>query len=559
MNRVDSQYIDLMRDILDNGVYKQTRAGWVKSVFGRQMRFNLKEGLPLLTTKKVFVKGIIHELLFFLSGKCTIDYLKDNNVHIWDGDCERWDKESGTIIGKAYGYQWRHYGGSKVSGFIDKTPFQIKINDIINIEKNGHIGEIYFSNECGEFKIISKSDKTNYYNIQFSTTGYIKENVNITNIKNGSVYDPYYPKIHGIACMGNVDRGDEMTKKIYSIWKSMIDRCYLNTHKEYHAYGGNGVRVSRDWKCFEFFYKDFFSIMNVEEKIKNWSEYELDKDLIDTKCGLLYSKETCLFLKKNENIKLQELKRKIYKVSKDDKIYECTNIASFCKENNITSVSHFGDVLRGKEEQYCGWRLVEVDDRNGVDQIQKIIDTLKTNPDDRRMMCMAWNVDDFDKMALPPCHYCFQVYTRELTPIERLEWLWEHSNGQYDEWKSPTKQALDDLNVPERELSLMFQMRSNDFCCGNPYNIAQYAMLAYMFCEVCNMVPGELIYNGGDVHIYENHFEAAKEQLSRSGSDKIPTLRFARKIDNIDDFKYEDFIIENYEPDAIIKYKLNVG
>ena len=342
MNNVDKQYLDLLKDIIENGTYKETRSGGVYSVFGRQMRFNLKEGLPILTTKKVFVKGIIHELLFFLSGNTNIKYLVDNNVHIWDDD------------------SYRHF---------------------LNITKDLYKDALYP-------RIITKEEF-----------------------------------IEGV-------------KKEYEIKE-------LN-----YKYGDLGPVYGKQW--------------------------------------------------------------------------------------------------RNQGEKH-------------IDQIQNIIDTLKTNPDDRRMICMAWNTNDFDEMALPPCHYGFQVYTRELTPTERLEWLWEHSNGEYDEWKSPTKQTLDDLGVPERELSLMFQMRSNDFCCGNPYNIAQYAILSYMFCEVCNMVPGELIYNGGDIHVYENHIESAKEQLSRSGSEKIPTLRFARKIDNIDDFKYEDFIIENYEPDEPIKYKLNVG
>ena len=92
MNNVDKQYLDLLQDILDNGVYKETRSGAVRSVFGRMMRFNLQDGLPILTTKKVFTRGIIHELLWFLSGDTNIKYLTDNNVHIWDDDAYRFFK-----------------------------------------------------------------------------------------------------------------------------------------------------------------------------------------------------------------------------------------------------------------------------------------------------------------------------------------------------------------------------------------------------------------------------------------------------------------------------------
>jgi thymidylate synthase len=175
------------------------------------------------------------------------------------------------------------------------------------------------------------------------------------------------------------------------------------------------------------------------------------------------------------------------------------------------------------------------------------------------MLCVAFNPDVLGEVALPPCHILFQFYTTELRPLERLEWLCKNNGGEYDEWKSVTHKKMDELNVPRYALSCSFYMRSNDFCCGNPYNIAQYAMLTYMLCEVCNMVPGELIYSGGDVHVYTNHIEGAKEQLKRTGSNQVPQLKFARKITDINDFRYDDFIIENYYPDPPIKYLLNVG
>ena len=334
MNRVDSQYLDLMRDILDNGVYKQTRAGWVKSVFGRMMRFNMKDGLPILTTKKVFTKGVIIELLWFLKGDTNIKFLVDNNVHIWDDDA------------------YRHY----------------------------------------------------------------------------------------------------------------------------------------------------LSIINGEEKMT--------------------------------------------------------------KEEFIEAVK--GEVLIG--EYKCGdlgpvygaqWR--EQGDKQ-IDQIKNIIEMLKTNPDDRRMICMAWNANDFDKMALPPCHYGFQVYTRELTPIERLEWLWEHSNGQYDEWKSPTKQTLDDLGVPERELSLMWSQRSVDSFLGLPFNILSYSILLAMLAQCVNMTCGDVICSLGDAHIYEIHKEAVAEQLTRETNKyNLPKLVLNSNIKDIDEFTFNDIKIEGYESYPSIKAPLCVG
>ena len=195
-----------------------------------------------------------------------------------------------------------------------------------------------------------------------------------------------------------------------------------------------------------------------------------------------------------------------------------------------------------------------------IDQIKNIIETLKTNPDDRRMICMAWNANDFNEMALPPCHYGFQVYTRELTPTERLEWLWEHSNGKYDEWKSPTKQSLDDLGVPQRELSLMWMQRSCDVGLGFCFNLLSYSLLASMMAQCVNMTCGEIICSLGDAHIYENHIEGLTEQLNRNPFKyKLPKLILNPNVKNIDDFTFNDIKIENYESYPAIKLPLSVG
>ena len=347
MNKVDKEYCKLLQEILDYGRYKNSRAGETISLFGKSMRFDLREGLPLLTTKRVYYKGIIHELLWFLKGDTNIKYLIDNNVHIWDDDAYRYYLE------------------------------------------------------------ISKNAKE-----RFETK------------------------------------------------------------------------------------EDFLQAVR-EEKTFVFSGHKQDPSIL-----------------------------KYYKAGDLGPIY-------------------------GKQWREYGYK--------NNDQIQNIIDLLKNNPDDRRMLCIAYNPNYLHEMALPPCHIMFQFYTYELQAIERLYWLCKQNGNKFDEYKYLTHEQLDELNVPRRTLSCSFSMRSNDFCCGNPYNIAQYAMLTYMLCEVCNMIPGELIYNGGDVHVYSNHIEGAKEQLSRNGSEIIPKLKFARKVNDINDFKYEDFIIEDYNPDPTIKYQLNVG
>lgn len=426
MNNVDKQYLDILKDIIDNGVWKNTRSGRVKSVFGRTMRFNLNEGLPLLTTKKVFTKGIIYELLWFLKGDTNIKYLVDNNVHIWDDDAFRWFK---TL----------------------------------------------------DFKYLEREE-------------------------------PYY--------------NEEDNKP----------------HIDVHGY-----------------YKLDYCIFDLEDDIENSYTIVLNNDIQNEISVTIedlknITKEQFIdYVKKNAWIHRYDIHQG-RKVS-DKKIYQ------------------FGDLgeIYGKQ-----WRNYGI---SGKDQIANIINTLKTNPDDRRMVLSAWNPDVLDNIALPACHMFATFWTRELTYQERFNILLEKNNNDEiivankigelcgddnanfdnNSLKDKFNKLLEKENIPTRELSCSFTMRSNDWCCGNPYNICQYAFLTYMFCEICNMKPGELIYIGNDVHIYENHIEQAEEQISRKGSDIIPKLSFKRKINDIDDFTYEDFVISDYHPDAPIKYPLNVG
>jgi thymidylate synthase len=156
-----------------------------------------------------------------------------------------------------------------------------------------------------------------------------------------------------------------------------------------------------------------------------------------------------------------------------------------------------------------------------VDQIQNLINDLKTNPDSRRLMVNAWNVGELDQMVLPPCHYGFQVYTRELSAQERLEWVNVNLpnidvNGfvNNDEYSHKWVETLSD-NIPTRAISLMWNQRSVDTFLGLPFNIASYGLLLEIIAKAVNMVPDELIGNLGDVHLYSNHTDAAKEQIGR--------------------------------------------
>jgi thymidylate synthase len=153
-------------------------------------------------------------------------------------------------------------------------------------------------------------------------------------------------------------------------------------------------------------------------------------------------------------------------------------------------------------------------DPTPVDQIQNLINDLKTNPDSRRLMVNAWNVGELDQMVLPPCHYGFQVYTRELNLDERID--------IYNSGKVPMNQSsdyfhehMDSYDIPRRAISLMWNQRSVDTFLGLPFNIASYGLLLEIIAKEVNMIPDELIGNLGDVHLYSNHIEQAKEQIGR--------------------------------------------
>jgi thymidylate synthase len=158
-------------------------------------------------------------------------------------------------------------------------------------------------------------------------------------------------------------------------------------------------------------------------------------------------------------------------------------------------------------KQWRDWEPSETYSYGCIDQIANLIKELKTNPDSRRMMVSAWNVGELDQMVLPPCHYGFQVYTRELSVKERLAYY-------------PANNA-----APKRAISLMWNQRSVDTFLGLPFNIASYGLLLKIIANEVNMIPDQLIGNLGDVHLYNNHIEQAKEQISRTPYE-LPKVNF---------------------------------
>ena len=345
-NKLDSDYQTLLRHILSNGGVKKDRTGTgTLSTFGCQIRHEMSDGFPLLTTKKMAVKTMMTELKWFLKGDTNIKYLVDNGCNVWNGDAY-----------KKYVSKVNMQPGVPMDDFLEQKEFinKIKTNDEF-AEKWGELGPIYG---------------------------------------------------------------------------------------------------------------------------KQWRNWEV-------------------------------------KTTRDEKIVEP---GVYTKE---------------------------------IDQIKNLINELKTNPDSRRLMVSAWNVGELDKMTLPPCHYGFQVYTRELTFAER----YKHYSGSDKTWeegggnaygKITAMDMMDDEEVPIRAISLMWNQRSVDTFLGLPFNIASYGLLLELLAVEVNMIPDELIGNLGDTHLYSNHKVQAATQLGREGFD-LPRI----KVSNVNllegQFDYE-LINYNYHP-----------
>lgn len=380
MNNLDKQYQDLLLDILSDGTEKKDRTGTgTLSVFGRQIRHKMSEGFPLLTTKKMYWKGIVTELLWFLRGDTNIKYLVDNDCHIWDGDA------------------YKNYR---------------------NKQKKAKVGDwdSYIDCYCG----------------------------------------------HTDTCSCGPMSKDEFINKIKT------DRTFSD------KWGDLGPIYGKQWRSFG--------------------------DSSDYSDGSAY-------------------------------VYYPP-----------------------------------------IDQIAKAIETLKKDPDSRRIMVTSWNPSDLPDSVLPPCHYGFQFYTRELSLEERCK-LWCDRAGKNLSFSEDFNHLhLDSLRFPKRALSIMYNARSQDVPLGTPFNIASYALLLSIISEIVNMVPYEVITNMGDCHIYLDQIDGVNEQISRNPRN-LPRLIINKEPFNnysfasherptnldqlINDLEVSHFVIDGYDPHPQIKMPLS--
>ena len=374
-NNVDRQYLELVNHILRFGYTKQDRTGTgTKSIFGWQIRHSMKEGFPLLTTKKMAWKTMVTELLWFLRGDTNIKYLVDNGCHIWDGDAYKNCKQ--------------------------------KVEHRLN--------SFFLKNE-GPNKIVPLTQE---------------EFIN------------------------KIKTDDEFAK----------------------TWGELGPVYGKQWR--------------------SWEEFD------------------------------------------------------YYIENEY-----------GNNEYGGGWTTKH------IDQIANVIHLLKTDPDSRRILVNSWNTGEIHEMVLPPCHYSFQFYTRELSIKERINIDIERClasgiglsgcglpDGMDYEFY---EKVFAKYNVPKRAISLLWNQRSCDVPLGIPMNISSYALLLMMVAKQVNMVPEEIIGNLGDCHVYLNQIEGVTEQLTRLPYDLPEVIISDRLVQDISEYTLNDFTLENYKYHPKIKFPLS--
>lgn len=476
------QYLDLLSDVLDNGEKRPDRTGTgTLSLFGRQVRYDLSDGFPAVTTKKLFMKGVIEELLWFLRGETNIKTLQEAGVNIWDA----WSKKDTSLNRQ-------------------KIPVWIK--------------------------------------------------------KSKSLYSPYLGDYSSSPCV-KAGSKDDMLR---NIWIKMMKRCYSVDSHNYPFYGGSGVSVSKKWHNCSVFISDAKNLAGWDNKEREWKEYELDKDYYSSS---VYSLETCIWLSSSEN-NIYTRNFSPFKIRLGEELHTCLSYSDASLQTGIpTTTLHrwrtqgLPSTFKGENKKYRNIEIEEIKEReeeslrwsidtgdlgpvyghqwrswnseyedphwkgsyvrSSIDQIANVIRSIKGYPYSRRHIVSAWNVADLDDMALVPCHLLFQFYV---------------SNGK---------------------LSCQLYQRSGDLFLGVPFNIASYALLTHMIAQVCDLEVGDFVHTIGDAHIYENHVDQVKEQLSRVPK-QLPQLILNPDVRSIDSFSIDDIELKNYNYHPSIKAKVAV-
>lgn len=416
------QYLDMMRLVRETGAFKQDRTGTgTYSIFAHQMRFNLADGFPLVTTKRTHLKSIIHELLWFLQGSTNIRYLKENGVKIWD--------------------EW----------VLDGT---------------------------AEYVDLSLNERWAIYTKDI---------------------DAWQAHIHKEAA----------NNELLGLYPQVMRHLRIGTDEEQHAVL-DSHRIGA-WKY-----------AAGEDK----GDPVPRKRLVAGELGPVYGSQWRSWPKIDiVNNEIADLSKELW-----DEVYHAADQNTYAIYNE------------------------------SIDQISNLVDQLKRNPDSRRLIVSAWNPAEVDEMALPPCHCLFQFYTAPLTWEERWH-IAEEQGYNVDEYRgcvmSDIMVIFDQWEIPSRKLSCQLYQRSCDVFLGVPFNIASYALLTMMVAQVTNMVPGEFIWTGGDIHIYSNHLEQVDLQLTRTPH-ALPKMKINPDVKDLFGFTIDDFELVDYVHDAAISAPIAV-
>ena len=540
MNKINRTYESLLIHILNNGYdYEDPNRKGVKrrEVLNYTFRHEFKDGFPAITTKKLNYKSVVTELIQFLSGSTDITKMRENGCNIWDKDIAPFDPHGKKCIGMNYPHQWRNFGGVPDTKPVDKTPFTNYYE-----YPGGDPPEdmVVTTKSHGSFLIEYqfKEGSHNYYSILFLKTG-TRSKVRTSRV-NLDIYDCYAPTILSVGCLGDLTKikKSEFYKSLFTIWHGMMSRCYNEKNDNYSYYGGRGVRVSNRWKCFEYFYNDVMFIENWEDKVKNWNDYNLDKDIIGE--GFTYSQETCKWVTKFENTQQSKAKYQyVIRNSLTNEVYSFVNQSLAIRQLNIKHQGNFAAMLRNERTQSEHWSIVSKKKLvNNVDQIQELIDNMTNKPMSSELIVSAWNPSDKKEMSLPPCHYGFQIVMR---PLNKIKCECSESQAIYCGSK---------CQIPQYGFELHWQQRSVDTFLGLPFNIASYATLALILEKITGYKALAIQGDLKKVHLYDNSFDAVIEQLSRD-VDKYSCGVF--DFPAFDEFEWEtlDELFHKIQPEDI--------
>lgn len=483
-------YIDLVKDILNNGERKRNRTGVdCLTTTSKIFEHDMSKGFPLLTNKFVSLRTISVELEGFIRGITDKQWFEDRKCFIWSDWCNPKKVPYGNDLetkkkmreekdlGKIYGFNWRCFGSNS--------------KKIVSVKT---IDGVY------ENKIFPDSPTV-------CGVGYSDRNL---------------PQ--------NNQNPNEFENLIYKNWYDMIYRCYNPKSPQYKYYGKLGVKVCDEWLTYENYRKDIEKLPRWVEKLRNPKEFQLDKDYFKAN---YYSPDTCVFLSRAENIMYTGSKNYLVKSENTAQFFlthsQIAEYLGFTRKSVSTYLDKDKTYVKGFEtgdtEEYS---ISTISPEQGhvyrydlpVDQLQLSINTLKDDPNSRRIIVTAWNPNEMDCTALPSCHVMF---------------IFQHINGK---------------------LSLNWVQRSVDTFLGLPYNIASYGLLLELVAKEVGMVPHMLTGNLVDCHIYENHIDQCKELIARE-SHPLPKLQF-KSYGDFWDWTHEDVKCLDYTHSGKLSAEVSV-